>query len=67
MELSSDWIEHLPDGYNDHIRQGTIKSETDCSCGIQERHIHCSVCGKVVSIGDWEEQGVSLGTFTFPI
>jgi len=39
-----------------------IKSEPDCECGTKERHTHCHHCGFIVSIGDWESEGILIGT-----
>ncbi len=58
MKLSSKWIQHLPDDYTGCFKS-EIKAEADCACGITERHIHCSGCGYIVSIGDWDAQPIS--------
>ena len=50
--LSSEWVDHMPD--LTHTEKPWIKAEPDCPCGIKERHRHCGVCGKLISIGDWD-------------
>jgi len=70
--LSAEWIDHLPDNWvRGRLRCGRVLSKTlcaepDCLCGIQERHIHCKNCGRIVSRGDWNNPGITLGHFTLP-
>ena len=60
MEFVSDWLElHYPDSYK------RILCEPDCGCGIEERHSHCSHCGKLTSIGDWGAPPIAEFTLVF--
>ena len=65
MELSKEWIEHSPDLAKCVRESGTVRCEPDCSCGIKERHEHCKGCGGLLSKGDWDAPGLTIGTFKF--
>ena len=58
-------IDEYPGSWMHRHGARAIRTEPPCPCGTTERHEHCSHCGALISVGDWD--AAPIATYTLRV